>query len=272
MDETTVNSVENDAERLLSEKQDKRAVRAQRKEAARQRRTTAYGLHLNGHSFRRIAEQLGVSVRTAYVDFQRERDALADLEREPMLKRRDTAIQRLETLLTGLMAKATAGDARSAEVAIKLIERQAKLLGLDSPLLVAMKADITTHGDRYEDQRHALRQLPLDDLERLHVTVTAQMKSPNWNSPAFAGLPGLGLIQGELRRRADDERQRLQQADPLFVAHCAGLDTAELLRLKAMPEAERTAYRDRVVAQRALPAADADVVVDADVVTDDPTA
>src|SRR4051812_17578784 len=73
---------------LEAERQARRAKRLQAGELIRQRRTQVHGLHLGGASFRQIGQALGVSAKTACIDFRRERDALAALEREPNVARR----------------------------------------------------------------------------------------------------------------------------------------------------------------------------------------
>ncbi|ARF53089.1 hypothetical protein [Streptomyces gilvosporeus] len=42
----------------------------------------------------------------------------------------------LEALLDGLMPKATAGEARTAEVIFQALDRHARLLGIDAPVKV----------------------------------------------------------------------------------------------------------------------------------------
>jgi hypothetical protein len=144
-DDDRVNATRHSARRIPltdADHQRRRAAKAQHAEVTRRRRATAYSMHLAGASFRQIAAALNVSLRTAHQDFRRERDALAALEREPIVQRRDTLYQRLERMLAALMPKVLAGDVRAAEVAIKLSERQARLMGLDSPQLIAQRIQL----------------------------------------------------------------------------------------------------------------------------------
>jgi hypothetical protein len=262
----------NDAERLA--RRHRRAENVQRTEVIRQRRLKSYQLHLAGCSFREIAQQLGISVRQAHVDFCRERDALAALDREPIMQQRASQYQRLEKMHHAIMPKILAGDPRAVDVGIRLAERQARLMGLDSPTLLAARVAVTTHEDRWQEINAGLAHLANDELGRLYDLARERISSPNWNSPAFAMLPGVGLIEVELRRRAtlaNAERERTRASDPEFAAHCETLPDDELRRLPQLSDFELRAYRDMVVAGRvarkALPSPRDRAIVDGEPIT-----
>ena len=80
-----------------------------------------------------IAKQVGVTQATVNAIINRvmtrrrtERDALGDFALEQML-------DQIDMLMRGHLVKGAKGDARSAEVTLKLMDRKAKLLGLDQP-------------------------------------------------------------------------------------------------------------------------------------------
>ncbi len=85
-----------------------------------------------GASFQAIAMQLGFKNSSgAHQAFVRamKRSIIPHID-----EIRDTELARLESLQLGLWSKAQSGDSRAAEVIIKIMERRAKLLGLDAPV------------------------------------------------------------------------------------------------------------------------------------------
>jgi hypothetical protein len=102
----------------------------------------ALDLRIIGRSYAEIADEMGVSIPTAhqYVTEAIERVTAdevrhADLARQMMLLR-------LDALLRAQWKKATAGDERATAAALKILERQSKLLGLDAPARIDITARI----------------------------------------------------------------------------------------------------------------------------------
>ena len=96
-------------------------------------RKSALDLRITGMSYRAIAAELGCSVSKAYDDVSA---ALAKLEAESAEKAaevRRIELDRIDVMLKGIWPEAEAGDARKIETALKLMERRAKLLGIDAP-------------------------------------------------------------------------------------------------------------------------------------------
>jgi len=99
--------------------------------AAEARRIEALDLRLAGASYRQIAAQLGVSVRTSFQDVQRAlkatlQPAADEVRREEVL--------RLDRLLLAHWPASTRGDIAATNVALRIMERRARLLGLDVPV------------------------------------------------------------------------------------------------------------------------------------------
>lgn len=93
--------------------------------------TEAVELRIAGYSYRAIAERQGVSVSTAHGRVQAA--MLATLQ-EPTDELRRIERERLDRLFGAMYEIAVVkGSARHAEIASKLMERRAKLLGLDAP-------------------------------------------------------------------------------------------------------------------------------------------
>ncbi len=93
----------------------------------------AYDLRRAGISYREIAQTLGVSLDTAfhYVnDVLVETATLTTNLREEV---RQLEIERLDSMLSGIWARASAGNERSVETVLKIMDRRSRLLGLDAP-------------------------------------------------------------------------------------------------------------------------------------------
>jgi hypothetical protein len=109
------------------------ATKAQRAATA-QRRTQAIALRLAGVDYQSIADQLGYASRgAACTDIQRALEqALVEQARDAEVLRQQELL-RLDRIQAGVWKNALAGDPRSAEVALKVVDRRCKLLGLDAP-------------------------------------------------------------------------------------------------------------------------------------------
>lgn len=97
------------------------------------RRNKAIQLRVEGWSYREIADELKVSVSTAFGDVESVVERNKQEANENSEKARRIALHRIDVAVRGLMPKVKDGDARAAEVMAKLEERRAKLIGLDAP-------------------------------------------------------------------------------------------------------------------------------------------
>lgn len=120
----------------------------------RARSANALELRIAGATYRQIAAQLGVSEKAAYYDVQ---DELARLD--PVIKGRaerlrDLENARLDRLHVALAAGIKAGDPRAVVATVRVMERRARLNGLDAPTLVA-GPDGKALNVRIIDEHHA---------------------------------------------------------------------------------------------------------------------
>lgn len=91
----------------------------------------ALALRTSGSSYEEIATQLGWKSRSAAVKAVRR---ALDRSLQPVADEyRALQMQRLDAMRRGIWPKVERGDARAVEVAVKIEEREAKLLGLDMP-------------------------------------------------------------------------------------------------------------------------------------------
>jgi len=107
----------------------------------------ALELRRKGNSYRAIARELGVTVPVAH-------RVVTDALKEQLARTGETAEllirihrDRLEAMYLGLQASAEGGNHRGVEVALKLLEREAKLLGLDAPTKQEVKVSYSELSD-----------------------------------------------------------------------------------------------------------------------------
>lgn len=100
-----------------------------------QRRREALQYRLTGASYQEIADQMG-SDRKAVSRWVREE--LANIPKLEADELRQQEVERLDLLTKAVWQHAMAGDPTAIDKALKIIDRRAKLLGLDAPQQVEM--------------------------------------------------------------------------------------------------------------------------------------
>lgn len=123
----------------------------------------AVELRLGGYSYERIAEAQGVSKSTAH---RRVQAAMAATLQEPADELRRMELERLDRLFGVMYERAMTNGkdaARAAEMALKTMERRAKMLGLDAP--ERRTIDVWTH-DQFAEAVEALN-AEIAELESL---------------------------------------------------------------------------------------------------------
>jgi DNA-binding CsgD family transcriptional regulator len=101
--------------------------------AKRDRAIKALELRIAGATYRQIGAQLGVSECTAYHDVQEELGRLDTIGKEKAERLRELEARRLDALTIALAPALQSGDVRAILAAVRVMERRAKLLGLDGP-------------------------------------------------------------------------------------------------------------------------------------------
>ena len=104
-----------------------------------ERRKRALDLRLAGLSFRAIAKAEGVSHATIISDIK---EALADIPRSSAEELRQVESARLDQLQRAIWGDALKGDLGAVDKAVKIIDRRARLLGLDAPQQVQVSSDV----------------------------------------------------------------------------------------------------------------------------------
>lgn len=96
-------------------------------------RQRAIELRRDGKSYRAIAEALGVNIRTAYDYVQAELIALREVTIRDTHSLRALELERCDDLYSKLRRRIDKGDPFAIGVALKILERRSKLLGIDVP-------------------------------------------------------------------------------------------------------------------------------------------
>jgi hypothetical protein len=89
--------------------------------------------------FRDIAERLGCDIKNAHTAWKRGVEALAKEAAEAFQQYLGEQLAVINVAIDGLMPKVVKGDVRADEALVKLLDHQAKLLGLYAPV----KANVT---------------------------------------------------------------------------------------------------------------------------------
>ena len=102
--------------------------------ATLERRKHALDLRKAGFTYQEIADRLKVVVSTAHKDVTSELKRLAKETLESADEVRQLELGRLDMLLKGLEPMARVGKSDAVNAYLKVMERRAKLLGLDAPV------------------------------------------------------------------------------------------------------------------------------------------
>ena len=131
-----------------------------------------------GLTWQRIAEETGYADHTgAYAAYKR---AIKRTMQQPADELREAELDRVDRLQLALWPKAMKGDNASINTIIRLMERRARLLGLDTPIKI--QQDITTWtGD--------------DSIDRAVRDLAALLTANDENS---SGASDVGEHQGEI--------------------------------------------------------------------------
>ena len=104
------------------------------------RQLKALELRKAGISYQAIADTLGYNSPQAA--WKAVNAALKKTLQEPSDEVRKLEMERLDAMLSAIWASVKQGQYKANEVALRLMERRAKLLGLDAPV----KTDLTSNG------------------------------------------------------------------------------------------------------------------------------
>lgn len=140
------------------------AKSSQARLAAIERRRQCVELRLSGASVGAIAGKLGLSKSTVHKHLTKAMVEATEALDRPASEIKALELARLDRLLLAVWGNASKGDVQHVDRALKIMERRAKLLGLDAPLRLAHGGDRDAPPIRSEQAVHALTD---DQLERI---------------------------------------------------------------------------------------------------------
>lgn len=108
--------------------------RAAEKGAILQRQLQALELRKQGLTYRDIGDKLSISYQQAHNDVNAELKRLAALTLDCAEELRQLELERLDMLIKGLEPMARVGNPGAVTAYLRVMERRAKLLGLDAPV------------------------------------------------------------------------------------------------------------------------------------------
>lgn len=118
-----------------SPEQASKGRRERKRHEAAERRRQALELRKAGATYDAIAQQLGYKSRDGA--WRAIRSALKDVCREPAEDVRDLEINRLDAMLLAIWQQVRNGNHGAIDRALRIMERRAKLIGLDMPMKFA---------------------------------------------------------------------------------------------------------------------------------------
>lgn len=103
-------------------------------------------LRTQGLTFQEIADRLGYKGRTGVYDAFRK--ALQATIQEPADEARRVEVERLDKLIAAIWSEAMAGKLFAIDRVLMIMDRRAKLLGLDAPQKVDIQGDVQRIADQ----------------------------------------------------------------------------------------------------------------------------
>src|SRR5262245_6416294 len=109
------------------------SITSPRRLLAAQRRAEIVRLRVEGRTLQAIADEIGLSRSAVHESLTNELKKLADRSQEAAAAYRELTLARLEALFAAVWPKVQDGHVPSVNAAVSILDRQAKLLGLDAP-------------------------------------------------------------------------------------------------------------------------------------------
>ena len=177
-----------------------------------------------GVTYETIAKEVGyASPSGAFHAYER---ALARYPKETIERKRDIAEARIERLLASIWTKALRGEIPAIMAVNKLLERQAKLIGLDAPVKSENKIEIFEGGDYIDEQVRRFAYLIAEaennsesfsngEPTLLEISSATESNSTGNELADVVDSIGTGLGKNSLRGGMDSKRSDNETEDPL---------------------------------------------------------
>ena len=167
-----------------------------------------------GLSLRKIGERLGCSEATCRNHLKRALAILNDKAAEDYKEMRRLQSERLDDMLTGVYVAAAKGNPGAVAAALRIMERQASLWGLDAPKQAKVDLDATVAIDAQIESRNLNANLQLIDATTLsedeqralqEALETIGRLTARSAAQAAIGQGGvLGLVAGDVSADPED--------------------------------------------------------------------
>lgn len=155
-----------------------------------------------GLTWQRIAEQVGYADHTgAYSAYKR---AIKRTQQQPADELREAEIDRLDRLQLAIWPKAMNGDNTSITTILRIMERRAKLLGLDMPVKIAQDVTVWEGGESIDRAVRDLAEL-LRQNAAASTSESAMAGDPGETEPIAAGDDVASLADPVGARVGQDE-------------------------------------------------------------------
>ena len=109
---------------------------------SQKRKAEALELRKMGFTFEQIAEQVGYNSKQAA--YEAVRTAIREIIEEPAKDVLRLDLERLDALWLGAYANAANGDPQAIAACMRIMERRARLLGLDAPVRTDNKTEVSS--------------------------------------------------------------------------------------------------------------------------------
>ncbi len=136
---------------------------AEQQITAAERRVKALALRKAGASYRAIGEHLGVSYQTAFDDIAYGLKGLAAELHTETAELRALEAARLDALQAACWPQAMRGDDKALRTAVRILERRARLLGLDLQPGLELPGDLEITLRWHDDNRRIIDISPAAD-------------------------------------------------------------------------------------------------------------
>jgi predicted transcriptional regulator len=153
------------------------------------RRLRALEMRAEGMTFAAIGEQLGITSASAYKAVSKAIKELAEREHEAAVEVRQMQHLRCQALYRTYVPKALDGDIKSAQLVLKVMEREAALYGLDTAPRVEVAGSVNLTVADVEEARKigeaALRDETLEAALETLARAMAEAAEANGGRPAL---------------------------------------------------------------------------------------
>jgi hypothetical protein len=157
------------------------------------RRAEMLKMRLEHHSYAEIADKYGIGVKTAWDGVQKELDAVAELSDGRAKKLRALDLARLDRYARALEPRVQLGDHLAIAVCLKIMERRAKLLGLDLTPEPTPVTQVNLNLLNFNDPKMQIILNNPKALELLHMVTEGTNGIDASEDPAGDPVSGVGL-------------------------------------------------------------------------------